>query len=156
MKFSTVFIAIISVVAITSVNAFASPKMNTVLHRHTTVSVTKHTSSTTIHACLDGIMYESTQPKINYDSSEMYDLCLINKKSNMDNDYIYQCLMDIVGLNIGDAYEVMAQYRKGLAGASLIDDFPREEAEYYYEQLTARGIPVGLWGEEKASCSRNS
>ena len=152
MTFSCTFVAIITAVVITSANAFAAPKIST-LHLHRSpvfpAITPKPSSSTAIHACLDGIFYESTQPEIKYDPTEMCELCLIHEKANLEIETkIFDCLVHIVGLKPLDAYEVVT-ISTGMAQTSLIDDFPREQAEYYYEQLIARGIPVGLWGEAK-------
>jgi hypothetical protein len=125
-------VAIISFI-MTATNAFTVPKTGTIHHRNTAAS-----------ACLDGMIYDSSQPEpeVEYDPNEMIYLCLYHDNTNpQDDKYIFDCLVDIVHMSHGDAYDAIDQSKK-IAKMAIIDEFPRDWAEYYYEQLTAKGISV--------------
>eukprot|EP00956_Cyclotella_meneghiniana_P012146 scaffold17230_cov63-Cyclotella_meneghiniana.AAC.2 len=95
-------------------------------------------------AVLDGILYESSQPRVDYEPDEMCHLFLDHDSTHQHSDsYIIGCLSNIVGVTAGDAYDAIIQ-SKGIAKCSTIDELPRHLAETYYDQLTAKGIAVGM------------
>ena len=98
-----------------------------------------HNSSTKLSAYLDDISHESNQDR---DTDQMCYLSLKFDKTYQRSDrYILECLVDIVGMEYGDAYDAI-YHTKGIIKAAILDEFPRKKAEYYYNQLTDKGLLV--------------
>lgn len=139
MMLSSTFISLtITSLVATATDAFVLPKVGAI-HRASYFPV-----DSALTACLDGTVYEPSQPE---PQREPYlnDTCYLSLYHDGTNqhseEYIVKCITDIVGMEPGDAYDALSQ-SKQIGGVGFLDEYPVEEAEYYYEQLTAKGIPV--------------
>ena len=142
---SSIFtLTIVSLIIVVS-NAFTVPIAG---HTYPSISssfVGRNHQSNALPAVLDGILYESSQFEAEYDPTELCCLALIPDGTHQQqpDSYVIDCLTSIVGMTFGDAYDAIVQ-SQGIAKVSELGEFPRHTAELMYEELTAKGIPVGM------------
>ena len=71
--------------------------------------------------------------------AEVWELGLLRDDScKHSQEYIPECLVNLVGLSEYDAYQTARKARQ--IGVSLIEEYPLEIAEFYQEELTKLGI----------------
>eukprot|EP00956_Cyclotella_meneghiniana_P042390 scaffold248441_cov63-Cyclotella_meneghiniana.AAC.5 len=147
MMSSSIFTFTIVSLTIVVSNAFTAPIAG---HIHPSTSssfITHNPRSNALPAVLDGILYESSQFEAEYDPTELCCLALIpdddTHQQQQPDSYVIDCLTNIVGMPFGDAYDAIVQ-SQGIAKVSELGEFPRHTAELMYEELTAKGIPVGM------------
>ena len=151
---SSIFTFTIISVTIAVSNAFTAPiaghihpstSSSFVTHNHRSSFVGRNHQSNALPAVLDGILYESSQFEAEYDPTELCCLALIPDDTHQQqpDSYVIDCLTSIVGMTFGDAYDAIVQ-SQGIAKVSELDKFPRHMAELMYQELTAKGIPVGM------------
>ena len=143
---SSIFTFTIVSLTIAVSNAFTAPIAG---HIHPSISssfVTRNHQGNALPAVLDGILYESSQFEAEYDPDELCCLALVpddTHQQDQPDSYVIDCLASIVGMTFGDAYDAIVQ-SQGIAKVSELGEFPRHMAELMYEELTAKGIPVGM------------
>jgi hypothetical protein len=132
------------VVALAATNAFTAPQLATNLHRGPLSPIpANQRGGTRMSAVLDGIYYQQSNAITDSQQHAMCELGLLRDESNkLPSGYMSSILTDLVGLTSYDAQLTLEQASKW--GLALIDEFPFHQAEYYYEQLTLRGIPCTI------------
>lgn len=139
---SSILSFVISSLTIAVCNGFTAPNVGYIQHNISPTFAAHNRRNNALPAVLDGILYESSQPRVEYDLDEMCYLSLIHDSAHQHSQsYIIGCLTNIVGVTAGDAYDAIIQ-SQGIAKGGMVDELPRYLAEIYYEQLTAKGIPV--------------
>jgi hypothetical protein len=137
-----IFIAILSF-AVTTSNAFTVSKVGNIRQ----VSITSPTQRTRTVVCghqQDGMTNESSLIQDKIDPDEIMYMALSDVSTVQHTEpHILKCITSITGMQLGDAYDAICCSR-GVAKFTDLGQWPRKEAEEYYEQLVMNGIPVTL------------